>query len=76
MNLSHHLSNQRRLLLTLALCEDPQPIHAIAVSVLEHVVDRHKEDLDLDKNWNVGVLLKHIEKNISFLPKFRNLHVY
>jgi len=46
-------------------------ILALCVSVLEHVVDCHKEDLDLDKEWSVGVLMIH--KNI--LPKFRHLYV-
>jgi len=48
-------------------------ILALCVSVLEHVVDCHKDDLNLDKEWSLGVLMIH--KNISFLPKFRHLYV-
>ena len=43
-------------------------------SVLEHVVDYHR---DVDVHWNVGVLMNRLmDRTISFLPKFRNLHVF
>ena len=45
------------------LCEDPQLATA---SVLEHVVDHRREELNLDKEWNVGVLMRTLkERNIS-----------
>ena len=56
------------------LCEDPRIATA---SVLEHVVDHHREEPNLDKEWNVGVLMRTLkERNISFLPKFRKLYVF
>ena len=55
------------------LCENPQ---LQTDTVLEHVVDCHKNDLNLDKEWNVRVLMKRLtDRNISFLPKFRLLYV-
>ena len=55
------------------LCENSQ---LQTDSVLEHVVDCHKDDLNLDKEWNVQMLMESlIDRNISFLPKFRLLYV-
>jgi len=53
------------------LCEQLQ-----TVSLLEHVVDCHKDYLNLDIKWNVGVLMERlIDRNISFLLKF-NIWTY
>ena len=43
------------------LCEDSQLVTA---SVLEHIVDHHKEELNLDKEWNVGVLMRTLRERL------------
>ena len=47
-----------------------------AASVLEHMVDHHRREINLDRDCTEGVLMgRLIDLNISFLPKFRNLYV-
>ena len=69
--MSHHGRGQHPC----PLCENPQP--QTTSSVLEHIVDQHREDLNLDRGCTVEVVMRRlIELNISFLPKFRKLYVY
>ena len=47
-----------------------------AASVLRHMVDHHRREINLDRDCTEGVLMgRLIYLNISFLPKFRNLYV-
>ena len=61
--MSHHGRGQHPC----PLCENPQP--QTTSSVLEHIVDQHREDLNLDGGCTVEVMMRRlIELNISFLP--------
>lgn len=49
-----------------------------AASVLKHMVDHHRREINLDRDCTEGVLMGRVidlDLNISFLPKFRNLYV-